>query len=68
MDHGHGIESGKGPDHQHITVGKVDELQNPVDHAVTERDQGVDRPERKSVDHLLQELVHGEKERAKAEG
>ena len=67
MDQWHCIESGKGPDHQYIPVGEVDELEDPVDHAVPERDQGIDRPQRKSVNQLLQKLVHGEKKRLKAE-
>lgn len=40
-------------------MGKIDELQDSIDHAVTERDEGIDRPKGNSVDQLLKELVHG---------
>lgn len=39
-------------------MGKVNEFQQAVDHAVTESYQSVDRPQRKAVDQLLKKLLH----------
>ncbi len=39
-------------------MGEVQELEDPVDHRVAERDQGVDAAEREAVDELLDEEVH----------
>jgi len=52
------VKSCKGPDHQDIPVGEVNELQQAVDHAVTRRYQRLDRTQRKAVDQLLKKLVH----------
>ena len=46
-------------DHHHLAVREVDELDDPVDHRVAERDDRVDAAERQAVDDLLQEDVHG---------
>ena len=58
MDQGGGIKSRKGPDHEDISVGEIDEFQDSVHHAVPQRDQGIDGAEGKTVDHLLEKLVH----------
>jgi hypothetical protein len=44
--------------HHHLAMGEVDQLDNAVDHGVTQRDHGVDAAQRESVDNLLQEDVH----------
>ena len=41
------------PDHEHVAVGEVDELDDPVDHRVAQGDEGVDRADRERVRHLL---------------
>ena len=53
----------EGADHEDLAVGEVQELEDPVDHRVAERDQRVDAPERQAVDELLDEEVevHGGK-------
>ena len=43
-------------DHEDVAVGKVDELDNPVDHGVAKGDERIDRAER----HGVQELVEPE--------
>ena len=43
----------EGADHEHVAVGEVDELDDPVDHRVAEGDEGVDRAERQRVGDLL---------------
>lgn len=63
-----GVKPCKGPDHQDIPVGEVNEFQQTVDHTVTESDQSVDRPKRKAVDQLLEKLVHKAKSRQVAPG
>ena len=47
--------------HEHVAVREVQELQDPVDHRVAERDQRIGAPERRRVDDRLEELVvvHG---------
>ena len=47
-DHGH-----ERADHEDVAMGEVDELDDPVDHRVAERDQRVDRADREGVDGLL---------------
>ena len=37
-------------DHEHVAVGEVDQLDDPVDHRVAEGDEGVDRADRQRVD------------------
>ena len=39
----------------HVAMGEVDQLDDPVDHRVAERDQGVDAAQRETVDQLLEE-------------
>ena len=46
-------------DHEHVAVGEVDELDDPVDHRVAEGDQGVDRADRQGVDRLLDRDAEG---------
>ena len=38
-------------------MGKVDQTQYPVDHGVAQSDKGIDRPELKSIDGLLEEIA-----------
>jgi hypothetical protein len=45
-------------DHQHLAVGEVDQVDDPVDHRVAERDQRIDAAEHEPVDDLLDEGVH----------
>ena len=46
-------------DHVDLAVREVQQLEDPVDHRVAERDQRVDAPERQPVDELLNEEVPG---------
>ena len=39
-------------------MGEIDELQQPVHHAVTERYERIDCPEGEAVDDLLKKFVH----------
>ena len=45
--------SGKRTEHEDITVREVDETQDAVNHRVAQRDERVNRAQRKSVDQLL---------------
>jgi hypothetical protein len=67
MDPRGSVEAGKRTDHEDVTMGEVDELQEAVDHAVAKSDQGVDRPQGKPIDQLLEEFIHGNEEKLKAE-
>ena len=49
--------AGERAHHVDLAVREVEELQDPVDHRVAERDQSVDAPERHPVDELLHEEV-----------
>ena len=60
MDPGSRVEAGKGADHQNIAVSEVDKLQEAVNHAVAECDQGIDHPKGETIDQLLKELMHWE--------
>jgi hypothetical protein len=51
-------EADERPDHEHVAVGEVEELQDPVDKRVAERDQRVDAPQRQGVDRELDKSVH----------
>jgi hypothetical protein len=51
------------PDHEHVAVGEVDQLDDPVDHRVAEGDEGVDRAEDKRVAHLLGARRDGSRKR-----
>ena len=42
-------------DHEDFAVGEVDELDDPVDHRVAQRDQGVDAADRQRIEELLGE-------------
>ncbi len=50
-------EADVGADHVHVAVREVQELQDPVDHRVAQRDERVDAPERQAVDEELDEFV-----------
>ena len=50
---GHGIVADEGADHEDVAVGEIDEAQDAIDHRVAQRDERVDRAERKSIDELL---------------
>src|SRR5205807_9390305 len=45
-------------DHEDVAVGEVEELQDPVDERVPERDERIDATERQRVDGELDEGVH----------
>ncbi len=51
-------QAGECPQHIHIAVSEIDEAQDPENHRVPERDQSVDRPERDSIDELLEKFDH----------
>jgi hypothetical protein len=40
-------------DHEHVAVGEVDQLDDPVDHRIAEGDEGIDRAEHERVADLL---------------
>ena len=44
------------PDHEDLAVGEVDELDDPVDERVAERDQGVDRAVGEPEDEVVAEI------------
>ena len=50
-------EADVGADHEHVAVGEVEELEDPVHHRVPEGDQRVDAAERRRVDDRLEEPV-----------
>jgi hypothetical protein len=54
-DHRHGDHR---PDHHHLAMGEIDELDDPVDHRVTQGHDGVDAAQREAIDQLLQQDVH----------
>jgi hypothetical protein len=43
--------------HEDVAMGEIDELDDPVDHGVAERDQRKDRSARDAVNRLLNEEV-----------
>ena len=45
-------------DHEDLAMGEVDQLDDAVDHGVTDGDQCVERPQSQPVHELLGELVH----------
>ena len=47
------------PDHEHVAVGEVQQLENAVDQRVAEGNQRVKAPEFQPVHELLQEDAHG---------
>ena len=50
---GHDPHRDERPDHEHVAMGEVDELDDPVDHRVAEGDERVDRAEGQEVLELL---------------
>ena len=54
-----GRQPGEGPHHEDLAVGEVDQLDDPVDHRVAQRDEAVGGPQHGAVDDLLEELPHG---------
>jgi hypothetical protein len=50
--------AGQGPDHQHLTVGEVDQVDDAVDHRVAQCHQRVHAAEHQTVDDLLDEGLH----------
>ena len=69
-DRGGGVEvervgeviAGEGAQHVDVAMREVDQAQDPVDHRVAERDEGVDRAERQPVDQLLENSVHASRD------
>ena len=55
-------------DHHHLAVREIDELDDPVDHRVAQRDDRVDAAERRAVDELLDEDVHCQGDRGQVTG
>ena len=54
--------AGEGAQHVDVAMREVDQAQDPVDHRVAERDEGVDRAERQPVDELLENGVHASRD------
>jgi hypothetical protein len=52
----------EGADHEHVAVGEVQQLEDPVDQRVAQGDQGVHAPERHAVDGELDEDVPVDRE------
>ena len=52
-----GAERGERPDHQHVAVGEVDQVHDPVDHRVAQRDERIQAAQHETVEDLLQESV-----------
>ena len=50
--------AGQRPDHEHLTVRKIDELDDAVHHGVTQGNQGIHAAKNQTVDDLLQQDVH----------
>src|SRR4030095_8523354 len=50
--------SGKSAEHEHVTVGEVDEAQDSINHRVPKGDQRVNGTQRQAVDELLQKPIH----------
>ena len=48
--------------HEHVAVGEVQKLEDPVDEGVAECDEGVDAAERQAVERELDEGVHAVRE------
>ena len=53
------VRARNGAEHEQIAVGEVDELEDPVDHGVAQRDQGEHHPVDEPQDDLLDEGLHG---------
>ena len=51
---------GEGADHKELTVSKIDELDDPIDHGVAKGDKCIDAAETKTVEDLFEEVRHGE--------
>lgn len=51
-------ESSEASDHEDLAVGEVDELDDSVDHRVSDRDESVHRAEDESIGQLLRQFVH----------
>ena len=60
----HGVIADERPHHEHVTMGKIDKAQNSIDHGVAQRQQGINRPQRQPVDHLLEKFSQDEIGRA----
>jgi hypothetical protein len=50
--------AGQCADHQHLTVGKVDQVDDAVHHGVAQGYQGVHAAKNQTVDDLLQQNFH----------
>ena len=51
-------ERGEGSDHVDLAVGEIDQLDDPVNHRIAQRDQGVDAAPRESSDRQFQKIIH----------
>ena len=49
----HGIEADEGAHHKHVTVGKVDQLDDTVDHGIAKGDHRVDETQLQAAEHDL---------------
>ena len=47
-------QGGKRPDHHYVRMGEVDQAQHPINHRITDGNQGVHAPKAHSIDHLLE--------------
>ena len=56
------VIAGERAEHEDVAVREIDEPQHAIHHRVAERDQRVDRAQRKAVDDLLAEITEAHAE------
>ena len=49
----HGIKTDEGAHHKHVTVGKIDQLHDAIDHGVTKSDHRIDETQLQTARHDL---------------
>jgi len=59
LQQAHYRPAGEGPHHQHLAVGKVDQVDDAVNHGVAKRDQRVHTPQDQAIDDLLKKDIDG---------
>ena len=57
MCHRNGEKADVSADHIYITMGKIDELDDTVDHRISQSYQGIHASQRNAVDELLYEMT-----------
>jgi len=53
-----GGPAGEGPDHEHLAMREVDQIDDAVDHGVTQGHQGIHAAQNQTVDDLLKQDFH----------